>query len=322
MIIMKLNHILILFCLMASVLFVACKKKIDYPAQPNSKIESFKVPVSDGEISGVIDEGDKTITVYLPFFYQLDVIDPKIKLAEGAVLKDKIVPVEVMDVKTTYTVVGADQTSSTYKLVIVIQQITPLVLDEVSTATATTKWGIGNGFIGVNGNFNTTDVTKVKVYLVGADGKEIALIPSASSTTGIAVTLLPSGKTYRLANLQVPQTVDPGIYKLRAKVYSLVSEAKYPVEVVYGQPQVTYAGVTAKAGETFRITTKAEVFHQFSEFSIMVKGQKTILPIVSYTRTEAVIRVPEGTPAGAYRPTLRFEGWPAASYGWTVTVTP
>jgi len=319
---MRLNHLLILFCLMASLLFVACKKKIDYPAQPNSKIESFKVPVSDGEISGVIDEGDKTITLYLPFFYQLDVIDPKIKLADGAILKEKIVPVEVMDSKTTYTVVGADQSSSTYKLVIVIQQITPLVLEEVSTATATTKWGIGNGFIAVSGNFNTTDVTKVKVYLVGTDGKEIALSPSASSTTGIGVSLLPSGKTYRLANLQVPQTIDPGIYKLRAKVYSLVAEAKYPVEIVYGQPQVTYAGVTAKSGETFKISTKAEVFHQFSEFSILVNGQKVVFPIVSFTRTEAVIRVPEGTPAGVYRPTLKFEGWPAATYGWTVTLTP
>ncbi|RQO74167.1 hypothetical protein DBR43_01845 [Pedobacter sp. KBW06] len=319
---MKLNSILILFCLTASVLFTACKKKIDYPAQPNSRIESFKVPVSDGEISGVIDESDKTITVYLPFFYQLDVIDPKIKLAEGAVLKEAVVPVEVMDTKTTYTVTGADKSSSTYKLIINIQQITPLVLDEVSTAATTSKWGIGNGFITVSGNFNTTDVTKVKVYLVGADGKEIALVPSASSTTGIAVALTPSGKTYRLGNLQVPQTVDPGTYKLRAKVYSLVSEAKYPVEIVYGRPTVTYAGVTAKAGETFKIGTRAEVFHQFSEFSIMVKGQKTVLPIISYNRTEAVIRVPEEVPAGVYQPTLKFEGWPASAFGWTVTVTP
>lgn len=308
--------------LVTAALFVSCKKTLEYPAQPNSRIESFKVPVSDGEISGIIDEGDKTITVYLPFFYQLDVIDPKIKLADGAVLKEKVLPVEVMDNATTYTVTGADKTVSVYKLIIQIQQISPLVLDEVSTAGTAAKWGIGNGFISVSGNFNTTDVTKVKVYLVGADGKEIALVPSPSSTTGIAVVLLPTGKTYRLGNLQVPQTIDPGMYKLRAKVYALVAEAKNPIEIVYGQPQVTYAGVTAKQGETFKISTRADVFHQLSEFSILVNGEKTVLPVVSYNRTEAIIRVPENVPAGTYSPSIQFGDWPLATYGWTVTVSP
>lgn len=319
---MKLRLIPVLFYLFIPLLFSACKKTVDYPKPANSKIVSYKVPVSNGEITGVIDESDKTITVYLPFFYQLDVIDPKIQLAAGATLKESIVPVAVMDNKTTYTVTGADKTTTSYQLKIVIQQIAPLVVEEVSTAAAITKWGIGNGFVLIRGNFNTTDITKVKAYLVAADQKEIELTSSASSTTSIVPQLLPAGKTYQMAYLQVPQSVNPGTYKLRVKVYALVAETTYPVEVVYGQPQITYAGVTARQGETFTISTKAEVFHQFSEFSILVNGQKTVLPIVSYTRTSAIIRVPDGIPAGVYQPTAKFEGWPAATYGWTVTVTP
>lgn len=301
---------------------VSCKKKIEPPLEPNSKILEYKVPVSDGEIKGVIDEGDKTITVYVPFYYQLDVIDPKIKLAEGASMKEKAEPVDVLDSKTTYTVTGADKSVSVYKLVIKLQQLGPLVIEELSSATVTTKWGIGFYNVRLRGNFNTNDATKVKAFLVGADHKEYALVNSPNGAPGIQTTMGPTDKIYSLFYLQVPQNIEPGLYKLKVNIQSLTATTQYPVEIFYDAPQINYVGAEAKAGETFNVITTGPVFYNFKEFSITVNGQKVNLPIESYTRTKAVIRVPDHVPPGVYNPTAVFEGWPAMYQAWTLTVKP
>lgn len=300
----------------------SCKKTVELPAQPNSKILEYKVPVSDGNISGVIDEGDKTITVYVPFYYQLDVIDPKIKLADGASLKDKVEPVDVMDTGTTYTVTGADKSTTTYKLVIKLQQLGPLVVEEISSATKTEKWGIGFYNVRLRGNFNTSDATKVKAFLVGADNKEYALVNSPNGAPGIQTSMGVTDKIYTLFYLQVPQTIEPGLYKLKVQIQSLSTVTKYPIEIFYDTPQINYVGAEAKTGGTFNVITTGPVFHNFKEFSITVNGQKLILPIESYTRTKAVIRVPENVPLGVYNPTAVFDGWPPIFQYWTLTVKP
>lgn len=314
----KFLHTLSVLLLLAGI--SSCKKTVEPPAQPNSKIIEYKVPVSDGEISGVIDEGDKTITVYVPFYYQLDVIDPKIKLADGASLKEKIVPVDVLDEKTIYTVTGADKSTSTYRLIIKLQQLGPLVIEEISTATTTTKWGIGFYNVRLRGNFNTNDATKVKAFLVGSDNKEYALVNSPNGAPGIQTTMGATDKIYALFYLQVPQTIEPGIYKLKVKIQSLTAVAKYPIEVFYDTPQINYVGAEARAGESFNVITTGPVFYNFKEFSITVNGQKVSLPIESYTRTKATIRIPDKVPAGVYNPTATFEGWAPIFQYWTLTV--
>ncbi|WP_293311754.1 hypothetical protein [Pedobacter sp. UBA5917] len=317
------NKLTQLLCMILTVAtLAACKKTIGLEPLPANKITEFKVAVSDGNIFGAIDETDKTITLYLPYYYELDVIEPVIKLSAGAKLSETLAPVEVLDTKKTYTVIAADQTTSTYKLIIKLNQISPLVLTELSTFTATSTMAIGTYDIRVMGNFNVSDLKKVKAYLVDKTDKEYELAPSLSlGTPGVSVTLIGGVKTYAYGYLQVPQTLDTGTYKVRVKVQALTAEMKYPVKVVYGRPGINYGPVTVKQGETFKIVTGGVVFNDFKEFYIVVNGQKTLLPIVSYTRTEAVIRVPDTVPPGVYTPTAAFGTWPLSTLNWAVTVT-
>jgi len=317
---MKSKLVPILCCLLITSVFTACKKTVDLPELPNNRITEYKVPVSDGTISGVIDESDKTITVYLPFYYQLDVIDPQITVSSGAKLNTEAAPVDVMSETTTYTVTGNNNSTSTYKLKIEIQQLGPLVIVEPSTATTTTGWAIGSKTISIQGNFNTTDPTKIKVFLVGSDQVEHALIVSGQTST-VTPVILATGKTYTLSNIQIPQNLADADYKVRVKVLRLNGETTRSIKLVFGRPVIDYKVITAKQGETFTISTSGEVFNNFQELSIMVGGQKTLLPIVSYTRTEATIRIPESIPVGTYTPTVLFQGWSASTLNWPINVT-
>ncbi|QXU43688.1 hypothetical protein [Pedobacter sp. D749] len=317
------NKLMQLLCLLLTVAtLAACKKTIGLDPLPANKITEFKVAVSDGNIFGAIDETDKTITLYLPYYYELDVIEPAIKLSAGAKLSETLAPVDVLNTQKTYTVLGADQSTSTYKLIIKLNQISPLVLTELSIAAATYTIAIGTYDIRVQGNFNVSDLKKIKAFLVDKNDKEYELTPSISlGTPGVSVAMIGGVKTYTYGYLQVPQTLDVGNYKVRVKVQALTAEMKYPVKVVYGRPGINYGPVTVKQGETFKIVTGGIVFNDFNEFYIMVNGQKTLLPIVSYNRTEAVIRVPDTVPPGVYTPTASFGTWPLSTLNWSVTVT-
>lgn len=309
-------------CLLLTVAtLTACKKTIGLDPLPANKITEFKVAVSDQNLFAAIDETDKTITLYLPYYYELDVIEPVIKLSDGAKLSEAIVPVEVLNSQKTYTVIGADQTTSTYKLIIKQNQEAPMALTELSTATTTATMAIGTYDIKLQGGFNVSDLKKIKAFLIDKNNKEYELLPSNSiGTPAVTVTMAGTSKIYTYGNLQVPQTLDTGTYKVRVKVQALTAEMKYPVKVVYGRPGINYGLVTAKQGETFKINSSGTIFHDFKEFYITVNGQKTLLPIVSYTRTEAIIRVPDTVPPGVYTPTAFFEGWPVQTLNWGVTV--
>jgi len=317
------NKLTQLLCLLLTVAtLAACKKTIGLDPLPANKITEFKVAVSDGNIFGAIDETDKTITLYLPYYYELDVIEPAIKLSAGAKLSETLAPVEVLNTQKTYTVIAADQSTSTYKLIIKLNQISPLVLTELSTATASTSMAIGTYDVRVQGNFNVSDLKKIKAFLVDKSDKEYELTPSlALGTPGVSVAMIGGVKTYTYGYLQVPQTLDTGTYKVRVKVQALTSEMKYPVKVIYGRPGINYAPVTVEQGETFKINSSQIIFQEFKEFYITVNGQKTLLPIVSYNRTEAVIRVPDTVPPGVYTPTASFGTWPLSTLNWSVTIT-
>ena len=312
----------ILYIFLAVVSLPSCTKTMDLPAQSDSRILSYKVPVSDGEISGVIDETDKTITVYLPFYYELDVIDPEIKLAAGAKLKESVVPVEVLHNETSYTVTGADKSTSTYKLVIKLQQISPLTVTELSTETKPYSFGIGDQMATFSGNFNTGDPNKVRVFLVDSAGKETEFAHvTGFGVAGIGRTAGTNGKTYSIGYMGVPQTVLPGLYTVRVKIMALSTDLKYPVKLEYITPQVDYVTPTVKQGETFAIKSSGPVFTKFESFSIQVNGQKVELGIENQTINTANIRIPASIPPGVYAPSIIFEGFPKlTSTFWNITV--
>ncbi|QNK62534.1 hypothetical protein H7F33_18665 [Pedobacter sp. PAMC26386] len=307
-------------CLLLLTGFTACKKTINPPALSNSKILEYNVPVSDGNIAGVIDETDQTITVYIPFYYELNVIDPKVKLSAGASLKETVEPIDILNDKITYTVTGADKTSTTYKLVIQIQQVSPMRLVEPSTATEIAKYGL-NTSMNFIGNFYTTDPNKLKVSLISkSTHKETDL------EKGNNLSVNPIDDVYSLSGLIIPTGLDTGLYTIKIKKSGISTQSKYPIRLNY--PQINIVVITAgtfKQGETFTIKPANSVFVNFTSFSVNIKGQQIEFPIVSYSRTEAIIKVPETLSPGNYGSVgfiARFTGFNDFKQAMPLTVNP
>ena len=66
-------------CLVALSVLTACTKKVDLPAEPANRILNYTIASADGDMPAVIDESDKTINIYLPYYlYQLKLVQTNI----------------------------------------------------------------------------------------------------------------------------------------------------------------------------------------------------------------------------------------------------
>lgn len=303
---------------------IACKKTESLPDLPNSKILAYTLPIADGDIIGAVDQQQQTITLYLPYYDEFEVIEPKITLSPGARLLEESKPVSVQDSTVTYTVKGADKSTTTYKLRIVIQQpAAPLFLKELSTATTPASYGVGDNSLELQGVFNTTDIEKIQAFLVDNKGKETAITSSnefGSAYIRVSFNNTDKKKEYTFGTLRMPTTVDPGLYNIRIKVRGLSTQTQYPVKLEYKRPDIAYRSQTVKSGETFVIKSRGNIFRGFKEFNIMVGDKKVSCPIETYNATSATIRLPKDVPAGDYYPKVLFEGYPERDMFWSLTV--
>lgn len=202
-----------------------------------------------------------------------------------------------------------------------MQQISPLNVNEVSTESKPVVWGIGYYMINFSGSFNTLDATKIKLFLVGADNKETEMVYTTGyGPAAVNVLMGAKEKTYSFGYVGVPQTLDPGLYKVRMKIQSLTTDLKYPVKLEYIQPQVDYVSIIAKPGDTFTIKSSGPVFKDLKTITIKVAGQDVSLPVLNYTRTSASIKIPETIPVGTYYPSILFEGFPIINAFWPITI--
>jgi len=87
----------ILSFLFLGLLLTRCTKTEELALLPADKILEYKVTnlPNDDVIYGAIDNEANTITVYLPYYYGLLVIDPTIKVANGASLTEEILKTDV-----------------------------------------------------------------------------------------------------------------------------------------------------------------------------------------------------------------------------------
>lgn len=313
----------ILFCIL--LVTAGCTKTEELPMLSQSRILSFKVPTADGEIIGAVDESDKTIILYLPFYYQFSVIDPEITLSDGASLLEESIPVDVLADGTVYTVVGADHSRTSYTLSIQLQQVSPLVITEPSTADQTALWTIGDNRIGISGNFHTTDPTLIRASLVDESGQDYPFLANTGSgPAGVAPTIGADGKkTYTYGSLQIPQELLPGLYQIKVSHLALSTTTTYPVQLVWGRPtSFIYTPVTIKTGETFTLESGSTALHDVREAYFTIDGEKKMLEILSQDTKKVVIRVPDDTPTGTHIPSIvcgEFE--PSSPGWWGITIT-
>lgn len=96
---MKLNYLISACCAVFVLLTPACTKSNDPTPEPNSKILTYTVSLPENDIHGVVDDIEKTVTIYIPLQYGLTFIEPKITLSAGATLKNTPQRVDILDEK-------------------------------------------------------------------------------------------------------------------------------------------------------------------------------------------------------------------------------
>jgi len=225
-------------------LLISCKKTetIEPPAQAQNRILSYQVTnVSGDPLVGVVNDTEKTIKLYLPYYLYLTVLQPDIKVSEGAAvspasgtLVENILDLFDQNKNISYTVTGKDGTKSTYKLLIEVQQ-GDFKLEEISTATETTELVVSRFdnpalYIPWSGDIPSGNIeldrSLIKITLIDEAQKEFVI----NNNSGYKLFATSSALTY---NLQTNTFTDfkSGVYKIKVRFYSKTVALKYPVKI-------------------------------------------------------------------------------------------
>ncbi|SES11750.1 hypothetical protein [Pedobacter rhizosphaerae] len=305
-----------LICAVLILAFSACKKTIGLDPLAQNQITQYKVISATDTIFGAIDQIKKTITVYIPAYSKLNIIDPEISLSTGARLQSAILPVKLTDANVSYTVVAADQSTNTYKLNIVVLQEKPMV----ASVSYSYKFAPNNP-ISIGGNFYTTNASDITVTLVDDQGKETEALKPDPAYFVISA----SGSNVGITSLMIPTVIAEGNYKVKVKVFN---ETAYSTSYAlkYVQPDFAFIGPTVKAGGTFKIVPNARtIFLNFTSLKGIINGVTYDFPIVSYTPTEATIQLPANLTAPQVNTQVQFigsfTGWADAKKSALITIT-
>lgn len=275
----------------------ACKKTIDYQPLTQNRITEYKVVnVQDTVIYGSIDNNQNTITVYVPFYYGMTVIQPKITLDAGATLSAQATPVEIGDASQTYTVKAADGSTRTYKLI--ISQQNPPSLN-IAWVDANPVAAPGGPITTIAGSFLSTNTTTLQVTLQGVtSNKTIAL-----DVSGAIINTDPTNLQTYIMSVKTPNDMDSGYYNVNVSFLGNKVAMAKPVHVYYPTPSIapTWNTQTVAAGDTLSfIPNGIALFYNLKTVSATIQGQVYNFPVKSTSRLGAVITVPDNLPVGSW----------------------
>ncbi len=275
-----------------TIIFSACTKTEKLPDEPKNKITAYKIETAEGILFGAIDNINNTIKVYIPYYFDFAIIDPIIELSEGAKLKNEAEPIEIDAQDYIYTVVGADNTTRDYKLIIDIQISRPLWVERMGTRSY-----LGNGF-SVYGNFNTKDATEPKLFIVDEENNEYPLIIAE----GHNVSIVPSGNnTYGITGYFSPQNLSlEKLYKVRAKFRGMTADGEQWFEFTQFQPQFHNLTpyVEVKRGDTVTRYASASTLVKPTRMFTYIDGVETEMEIISWDFEKMTFVVPENMTYG------------------------
>lgn len=316
---MKPKLIEFILVIMAAAGMASCTKTMDLPGLPQNKITSYKVVnLPDTVIYGAIDNIEKTITVYVPFYYNMVVIDPEITLSEGAKLSERALPVSINATNVKYTVTGADGNINIYSLKIVNQSISSLTVDWL-----TTEEQVANpvGVLpSIKGNFQSRNAQAVGIELAKrGSGQKVNLAMAAAG-------MQTEGNDYTLFNVPIPATIDTGYYDVTLAFAGHTAKLAKPVHITFQQPDLLIPSREVKQGGEISFDAFNTVFVGLKAASVTVNDQIYPLTILSYDRLKMTLKTPDDLPVGVYNYTatynFEFEGWPIVSKVGALTVLP
>ncbi|MCX2430791.1 hypothetical protein [Pedobacter sp. GR22-10] len=302
-----------------SIHFFACKKTVDYEHIVQNRITSFTVVnIKDTVIYGAIDNIKNNITVYVPYYYSLTVVEPKIAVDEGATLTSPIQPVNVTDDKQTYSVKSSTGEVRTYSLKVIQQNPPGLSL----------SWPLGNN----EGSPNATQVFYGNLRSTSVATLDVTLTQQATNKTfkpdliGAASTLPVSLDTYILNIGLLPADLDSGYYQVDISFLGNKVRMDKPLHLVYIKPVVLAKSHVVKQGETITVQpAQNTVFVDLKSVFVEVNGKSIELPVVSYNRLSATLKIPDNFPVinDAYgRFEFNFGKWTPVLRSMSITVNP
>ncbi|WP_341842307.1 hypothetical protein [Chitinophaga caseinilytica] len=217
---------------------------IDAAPEPANRIESFRITNVQGDpIEAAISDRDGTITLYLPSYRQLTILEPAIMLPVGATISPAsgtLVEDVFGAIRTNrniaYTVTAKDGSKREYKLLIRTQQ-PDVTLEELSTVddireyTINTKDQYSNFVIYLKGTGFLENNELMRVAPVDESGKELPAFLLSTTHLGSLYQVSPyldlSGQLKPLLDV-LPAT---GLYRLRVYVYGRVKTLQYPIRI-------------------------------------------------------------------------------------------
>lgn len=168
--------------IIAGICLSSCTKEEDVTEittdQTKNKIISYSItnPGKKDAIYSAIDDDAKTITAYLPAYYQLEFMEVGIELPQGTTISpsaEELVPV-FPDTPFEYTVTAADGTTAKYTLKVLIQYpniaLTELSINIFTGAVSTAK--IGNPLTVTGKNFFPSGAVTI-LNVVDENGKKM-----------------------------------------------------------------------------------------------------------------------------------------------------
>jgi hypothetical protein len=194
------------------------------------RIISFKV-INPGEsqaIYSAVNNLDRTITVYLPSYYEYEYLETSIALPEKTTISPAATELVPVFAKTPflYTTKAADGSTAIYTVKVVIQQ-PKLVLNELSTETTTLSVSVGASLQLKGENFIPSyEVTKV--YAVDAQGNKKWQFQQYNDGLDLFTF---SGK-YSFGALPAAVTLETNTdYWIQMESYNLTAKMKYPIRI-------------------------------------------------------------------------------------------
>lgn len=308
----------ILSFLFVGLLLTRCTKTEELALLPADKILEYKVTnlPNDEVIYGAIDNEANTITVYVPYYYGLLVIDPSITLSNGASIAEEILPVKTDEKNQMYTVKSATGTTRTYSLKIELQSTPTFEARFALNTTAALTLGPSTNLPTIYGNFMHTNPSSVNVVLINRDTKQ--RYPMAERNR---LTTNPTLNTYVLQYVggELPYLISAdittGIYDVEVTNLGHTITLSDPITITYRQPDVyiSLLGLNlAKNKDWTIIADSNKVLLDPTAVIMTLDGKDYPLTIKSLTRTEMTVSLPANIPTGTFEKVqvkFQFKDW-------------
>lgn len=193
------------------------------------RIVSFRVtnPGESQALYSAVNNVQKTITVYLPSFYEYQYLETAITLPEKTTISPAATELLQVFSKTpvTYTTKAADGTSAVYTVKIVIQQ-PEIILKELSTETETFEVQQGSSITVTGENFVPSyEVTKL--FIVDKQGNKKLQLKQYNDGVDIASFYI----SYSFGAIETGLQTDTD-YWLMMESYNSTKTMKYPFRMI------------------------------------------------------------------------------------------